>query len=589
MCGILVTRGVAGAFCHGQLASLRRRGPDAIGFWANHDVNLGHTRLSIIGLDDRGTQPLENDRHVIVFNGEIYNFSEIRDDLVSRGVHVKSTTDTEVLLHAWTHWGPEILKRTTGFWAFAVYDKQDRSLTLVRDQLGIKPLYYWHNGSKTIVSSLLRSVLEAADEAPELDYTALSEYVRYQFTFGDKTFVKQIKKVLPGHLVRIYLDSGDLAAQCYEDILNPAGAGTETLSQSIIEETKQLIVDCCLESTISDTSFTTFCSGGTDSSLITAITRPDVAYHCNYSDPECNETFFAQEVVRHIHAEGGATRLMVVNARENFNIVDRVDSILEDFDELTIGSVIFPLDDLLDRVKERYKVILTGTGGDELFAGYVRYHLALGLCLQDSYRMLYEKLSAVTSPTVRFEMTHVKGGTSLYRFYEPGTKDTFHRAFEECRSAGGDLDAMLTFDRRYFLGGLLNIDDKMCGRHSLESRPSLLHQKLVRRVMQISPAALLATHELKHLLRFSAEQYLPESLIRRVDKMGFTTPIGDFINQSAHLIREQLSGSRFRHLYALKGVSFTAENKFSREIFGLLMLDVWLNKYGRRASNGGAI
>jgi asparagine synthase (glutamine-hydrolysing) len=562
------------------LASLRRRGPDAIGFWADPDIHMGHTRLAIIGLDERGTQPISNQRHVLSFNGEIYNFEAIRTKLIAAGIRPSTGTDTEVLLHSWTLWGPKVLTELTGFWAFAIYDKKDRTLTLVRDQLGIKPLYYWHTRERTIASSLLRTVVETAGERPELDYTALSEYVRYQFTFGDKTFFRPVKKVLPGHLVRIDLESGELTDECYEDILNPSDLARENLTPEIIEETKQLIVTACQDSTISDTSFTTFCSGGMDSSLITAITQPDVAYHCNYTDPECNETFFAKAVIDHVAKRGGHTRLMTVNAQEQFNIIERVADIVEDFDELTIGSVIFPLDDLLSRVKARYKVILTGTGGDELFSGYVRYQLAVGECYQDSYRMLFEKMSSVESVADRFEMTHSKGNTSLYKFYEPETANTFRQAFSECeREEAGPVHAMLTFDRRYFLSGLLNIDDKMCGRHSLESRPSLLHQDLVRHVVQIRPEALMSSKDLKHLLRFSANEYLPESVVRRTDKMGFTTPIGDFINRNAHLIREKVSDSRFRNLYNLKASGFQAENKFSRETFGLLMLDTWLNRY----------
>ena len=581
MCGILVVRN-GPVLSHRQLASLRKRGPDAIGYWTSPEISLSHTRLSIIGLDERGTQPLENERHVISFNGEIYNFQEIRASLLAANIRVRGATDTEVLLHAWTKWGPDILTRLTGFWAFAIYDKQERTLTLVRDQFGIKPLYYWHTPERTVVSSLLRTVAEIAGQVPELDYQALSEYVRYQFTFGDKTFFKPIKKVLPGHLVQINLATGELTARCYEDILNPATPGAATLTPETIRKTKELVVAGCRASTISDTSFTTFCSGGMDSSLITAITQPEVAYHCNYSDPECNETFFAKQVIEHIQAQGGATRLMTVNAQETFDIRERVADILEDFDELTIGSVIFPLDDLLSRVKTRYKVILTGTGGDELFAGYVRYQLAMGQCFQDSYRMLFEKMAPAQGVSARFEMKHSKGNTSLYKFYDPQAETTFRESFEACRSKGtGDLHAMLTFDRRYFLAGLLNIDDKMCGRHSLESRPSLLHQDLVRHVLGIQADALLGNKDLKHLLRFSAADHLPESVIRRTDKMGFTTPIGDFVNRNAHLIREQVMDSHFRDYYDLKTSGFHAENKFSRETFGLLMLDTWLNRYAR--------
>ena len=574
MCGILATRGLARPFHHGLVRSLKNRGPDALGFWMDREISMAHTRLSIIGLDERGTQPVEDERHVLAYNGEIYNFVEIQQKLKAAGVNLSNSGDTEVLLHAWTHWGPDILTELSGFWAFVIYDKRSHTLTLVRDQLGIKPLYYWHTPEKTCVSSLMRTILETVGESPDLDYEAMSEYVQYQFTFGDKTFVRQIKKVLPGHLVEIQLSNGDLTDRCYEDILTPEHHSSVRMSPELVRKTEELILQCCQESTISDTSFTTFCSGGMDSSLITAITKPEVAYHCNFSDPDCNETFFAKEAIAR-----SETRLMVINAQESFDIIHRVQDLLEDFDELTIGSVIFPLDDLLAQVKRRYKVILTGTGGDELFAGYVRYQLALGNCFQDSYRALYERMQRVEDVSSRFEMTHRKGNTALYEFYNPVVENTFRERFDSCRNGGGDLYAMLTFDRRYFLSGLLNIDDKMCGRHSLESRPSFLHQKLVRHVLSISPEALSTNNELKSLLRRAAAAHLPESILRRQDKMGFTTPIGTFVNKSAHVIREQIVNSRFRSLYNLRGSHFTAETKFSREVFGLLMLDLWLNRY----------
>jgi asparagine synthetase B (glutamine-hydrolysing) len=156
---------------------------------------------------------------------------------------------------------------------------------------------------------------------------------------------------------------------------------------------------------------------------------------------------------------------------------------------------------------------------------------------------------------------------------------TFAAAFDECRTDGDDLGAMLRFDRRYFLQGLLNIDDKMCGRHSLESRPSFLHQRFVRHLQAVPPAAFLPDQDLKPLLRRIADGVLPRTIIHRTDKMGFTTPIGSFVNRSSHLIREQLVNSKFRECYDLKKMNLTAENKFSREVFGLLMLDLWLNEY----------
>jgi asparagine synthase (glutamine-hydrolysing) len=575
MCGILVTARLDQPFHHRLLRTLKKRGPDEIGFWMDRDVNIAHARLSIIGLDDRGTEPLENERFVLAYNGEMYNFLDIADRLRGEGEEVRASNDAEVLLHAWTKWGPACLRMFTGFWAFVIYDKQRRVLTLVRDQLGVKPMYYWHDEHGACASSMIKTVLDVKPGPRELDYEALSEYVRYQFTFGDKTFIKQIKKVQPGHLVELDLDSGEKRITCYEDIFAPPDGERRKITPDWINETRELLKRCAQESTVSDTPFTTFCSGGIDSSLVTRIVKPEVAYHCNFSDDQCNETFFAKQVV-----EGTPIRLLVVNAREEFDLVERCADLIADFDEPTIGSVILPLDDILGQVKRRYKVILTGTGGDELFAGYVRYQLALGECYQDSYKALYAKMMTLEGVAPRFELSHSKGDTALYRFYDGKAEQTFAESFEACRADGDDLAAMLRFDRRYFLAGLLNIDDKMGGRHSVESRPTLLHQDLVRHVQRVHARELLPTNgDLKPALRAIAADIVPRSVIHRTDKMGFTTPIGTFVNQSAHRIREQISNSPFRELYDLKRMNFTAETKFSREVFGLLMLDLWLNHY----------
>ena len=575
MCGILAIGGHDQPFHNGLLKSLRKRGPDSIGFWANSRTQLAHSRLAILGLDERGEQPQENASHVIAYNGEIYNFHEIRKRIEARGVRIRGGSDTEVLLQAWTLWGRAILKDFNGFWAFAIYEKAANRLFLVRDQLGIKPLYYWKDGPKVVASSMIRTILETVPESPELDYEALSEYVRYQFSFGDKTFVKQIRKVPPGHVVEIDLGTGELASKPYEDILSPPDRSRFSIDRQRIAQARELLIECCGESTISDTTFTAFCSGGIDSSLITRITEPGAAYHCCYSDPECNETFYARAAVANTR-----THLVVVAASEEFDLVDKLRGLIEDFDELTIGSVILPLDDLLAQVKrQNHKVILTGTGGDELFAGYVRYQLALGSCFQDSYRMLFDRMRGVEGAAARFEMTHRKGNTALYRFYDPKVERTFLEAFESCKGGNTDLEGMLAFDQRYFLGGLLNIDDKLCGRHSLESRPSLLHQRFVRHILQLDAKDMIQNGVLKGIGRELASGIVPAAITRRTDKMGFTTPIGSFVNRGSHRIREQILTSKFRHLYRLSGMNFTAETKFSREVFGLLLLDLWLNRY----------
>ncbi len=573
MCGILITTSSQDSFSHQSLKRLTKRGPDGIGFWVNPDIQMGHTRLAIIGLDERGVEPMENERYVLTFNGEIYNFLQFKPRLASKGYPVAGANDAEILLYAWTEWGIDILKEFTGFWAFIIYDKLERTITLVRDQMGVKPLYYWKGKDGFAAASMMSTVLDAIPQKPSLNFQALSEYARYQFTFSDHTFLNDIYKVKPGHVVTYHIGSRKLTSFEYEDISRRTIDKPQKITKRWIDKTREQMREWVLESTISDTSFTTFCSGGLDSSLITRLTQPELAYHSNYSDPDCNETLWARRAV-----EDTDIRLFVVNAQEDFSLVDRLDDILDDFDELSIGSVILPLDDLLAQVKRRYKVILTGTGGDELFAGYTRYHLAMGQCNQESYRRMFKRMEPLHSLEERFEFTHVKGEIDLYRFYNSGAQDAFFDEFRKCKQGSSDLEAMLRFDRKFFLAGLLNIDDKLCGRHSLEGRPSFLNQKFIRHIVNLDQEQLLPGKDLKPVVRSLASGYLPESIIQREDKMGFTTPIGDFVNNSAHLIREHILNSKYLDFYNLENMNFTAETKFSREAFGLLTLDLWLNK-----------
>lgn len=574
MCGILVLSGTGSPFTHRQLASLRARGPDAIGFWSDNGVNVAQTRLAVVGVGDRGVGPFENERHVLSFNGEIYNFHQLRDRLRHAGVDLGGANDGEVLLHAWTHWGRAILTQLEGFWAFSVFEKESRTLTLVRDQLGVKPLYYTVGNGLVAAASMIRTLVEVLPKASDLDYEALSEYAAYQFTFGDKTFLSSIRKVLPGHIVDINIATGHVTDAVYEDIFATPDKMVNP-GQDWIRSTRDLLQNCVLRSTLSDAALTTLCSGGIDSSLITRIVEPELAYHCNFSDPDCNETFFARQAV-----EGIGTRLFVVNASESFDLVTKLRGIVEDFDELTVGSVVLPLEDLLSQVTRRFKVVLLGTGGDELFGGYIRYQLAMGECLQDSYRGAFESMAKVKTVADRFHLTHRKGNTQHFRFFDRGVEDTFGKAFEACAVGIDDLGAMLAFDRRYFLPALLNIDDKMAGRHSLEGRPSFLHQEFVRHVNKAAPSGLVKSgQELKWALRSVASPLLPRSITERHDKMGFTTPIGDFVRASAPEIREQLWNSPFAELYDLTKVNPRGESKFGRDTFGLLMMDLWLNRY----------
>jgi asparagine synthase (glutamine-hydrolysing) len=563
VCGILVTVGGSKAFSHRVLSPLRRRGPDGIGFWTDGRVSLAQTRLSILGLDERSQPPLENDTHVIVFNGEIYNFLEIARTVTSR----PAPSDTRVLLDAWSALGPKVLPRLEGFWAFAVYEKATGKLTLCRDQFGVKPLYYSAYPGGFVASSTIEPILKSLPERPSLDFATMSEWARYQFTLSDTTFHRGIRRLMPGHLLEVHTRRENTwTPVSYENIWEIRG--DRKADEEWVTDARNVLIRCVEDAATSDTPVTSTCSGGLDSSLVTRILGPEVAYHGNFSDPEVNETQWAKLAV-----EDTDTRLMVVNCREKFDLVERLDSLVEDFDAIAIGSVILPLDDLFGQVTRRFKVCLLGTGGDELFGGYNRYEMALGKCSQESYQSAFSKLTG--DPWEKFEQLHAKGNTDLFRFYRGDTEVREAFLAQLKASDFSPHSAFLTFDRRFFLSGLLNIDDKMAGRFGLEGRPALLHQRFVRKVMELDPSELQG----KAVLRTIARGILPDNVIDRTDKMGFTVPVGTMINENASRIRETLSGSRFRDLFNLRRARYVAKSKWDREVFGLALLDAWLRRY----------
>ena len=596
MCGFVVRTGFDSPWSDEYVEALRSRGPDASGFWRDDAIEIGHSLLSNMGDPGEGIQPKANERYVLSLNGLVTNHAELACQLRKKNgtgpVNKPAKNDATTLLDLWSDRGEAVLPDLAGFWAFVVYDRAARTLTLVRDQFGAKPLYYWSDGRRFCAASTIKTLLCVIGFVPELNFQVLAEYARYQLSFDENTFFHGIRRVLPGHLIRFKLSNGDINDHCWEDIFAPAeplasqrdgvnsGDTRSDMPDALwIEEARELLETGVRQYTLGRRPWTVLTSGGIDSTIVTRITQPTEAFHSHFNHPACNELSFARAAIK-----GTSSRLVEVQASEEFDLVERLDSIIEDFDDPVVGSVILPLDELLTRVARNHQVVLTGTGGDELFGGYARYALAQGRAVQTSYGDLERRMATQTRLADRFEMTHHKGECSWYRFDTRPARRSFDAAFETCYSPGlggadAELDAMLRFDRRHFLPGLLNIDDRISGRHGVESRPAMLNQHFVRKVNRVPIQAIFHDGPVKGLLRHVGAPYLPSHIDQRTDKMGFTTPIGDFVQQSADSISQQLKESPFRHLYSLPEGPLPAHKLYSREAFGLLMMDLWLNRY----------
>lgn len=528
MCGFLVTLGYDGPNDHHKLGALKRRGPDDLGFWSEGPCRMVQTRLSVVDPEGRSLGPLVNDEWAIVFNGEIYNYTE----LAKRPTH----GDALALLDLWTESKGDVrcLDRARGFWAFVAYHRKRKKLVAVRDPIGIRPLYKVERKGFIAYASTLGTLRDVLPGPWELDYEGLSSYVRYQICTGETTFLRDIKRVVP----------------CGE--ANWRAASPHSSPQALAEAIESTVHEALTES---DHAVATTCSGGLDSSLVTAIAKPELAFHGNYAEDGCNETPWAKLVP-------GPHRLFVKNLEEHPKLCDRVTSLVEDFSDPAVGSVILPLDELFATIATRSRVVLSGTGGDELFGGYPRYLLADGLDPGDEAYEPRKEPKGVE----RCRALLTKGDPSLFTFFEEPKIELPH-----------DGATLLAWDRKHFLPALCLLEDAIAGRHGIEVRPPLLSPPVVRLAAGFSAKEILRRPR-KRLLRKVASKYLPDAIVNRTDKMGFTVPVGRFVRENWHAIREQLAFSKHRHLYRLDRLRHPVRH-WSREVWGVLLLDAWLTRY----------
>ncbi|MCJ7471482.1 MAG: asparagine synthase (glutamine-hydrolyzing) [Actinobacteria bacterium] len=358
--------------------SLRHRGPDDSGVWMNPDrkIALGHSRLSIIDLSKAGSQPMSDDSGKIhlIYNGEVYNFMEIRKDLEKKGYRFKSNTDTEVVLYAYKEWGTACLDRFNGMFAFGIYDDRKKQIFIARDRVGKKPLYYAQYKGKFVFSSELKSILCDPEFPHEMDYRALNFYLTFGYISFDFTIFKYARKLPPAHMMVYDINSSRTSISPYWHV--PESDGKKYREEELLEELEYLLRDAVRLRMVSDVPLGAFLSGGLDSSLIVAmmsgIAGKNVkTYSIGFKDKKYNELPYAKIVADYFgtdHTE------FIVNP-EKFNIIDEL---IGHFDEPFADSSLIPTYYVSKMTRNYVEVALSGDGGDELFGGYSTYIATLG-------------------------------------------------------------------------------------------------------------------------------------------------------------------------------------------------------------------
>ena len=594
---------------------LAHRGPDADGFYFGGTVGLGHRRLSIIDLST-GDQPLANEDGTIwvVFNGEIYNFSEIRLELERYGHRFRTHTDTEVIVHAYEQWGDAAVERFRGMFAFALWDEPRRRLLLVRDRIGVKPLHYFVNSDGISFGSEIKSLLEDPDVPREWNPEALDAYLTLCYVPAPRTIYRDIWKLPPGHL--LVAENGRATIRQYWD-LNFTGDGDPTRENEYLNRLGELVDEAVDLRLLADVPLGAFLSGGIDSSLVVAsmVQRSDarvVTTSVGFDERAFNELEGAREIARHFGTD----------AHEHIvapDVVDLLPKLAWHLDEPFSDSSAVPTYYVSKTAREHVTVALSGDGGDELWAGYARHRverseLTARALLGERGGRLAGRLAGRIPMSVKgvrslrhlampadeaYAQKHAYGlfdswiRASLYSGdFARTVRDAdplvdFRRAYRACTSPDL-LDRALYVDvKTYLVDDIMTKVDKMSMAVSLESREPLLDHKLLEFAASVPSSLKFRNGSGKYLLRRLLERRVPKSMFDR-PKHGFEAPIGQWLRGPlAPMVHELLTDGRLRErgIFDSRVVArLWREHRggaadHRHRLWSLVMLELWFRQF----------
>jgi asparagine synthase (glutamine-hydrolysing) len=557
---------------------LMHRGPDDQGLWCDNEVGigLGQRRLSIMDLSPHGHQPMvsASGRYVVSYNGEIYNFSELRVELeeASKAPAWRGHSDTEVLLACVEAWGVEgALKRTVGMFAISLWDRETRALSLARDRLGEKPLYYGEVAGRLLFGSELKALQAVAGDALQIDRDALAEFMRFSYIPAPLTIYRGVRKLLPGHWLQLCCPAD--ATNVPQPFWHLVAADAEPLrtqmaaadDQTLIDAVEQRLSEAIRLQMISDVPLGAFLSGGVDSSTVVALMQAQSrqrvrTYTIGFDQPGFNEAPFALEVARHLGTEHTE---LYVTARDAEELIPTLPLI---YDEPFADSSQIPTTLVSHLTRKHVTVSLSGDGGDELFAGYPRYGLTAGLwqqvnrwplglrrCVAAGLRapsaQAWDRVLSVL-PASRHQRIN---GRRMHRLaqllvtrslgemylrlmsqWQPeeslvrgtSSQDFTIQHWDESRPA---IEAMRRWDvAQYLPDDLLVKVDRASMNASLEARAPLLDHRVVELAFALPQRVLVRDGTGKWVLRQVLFRHVPPALIER-PKTGFAVPLGSWL------------------------------------------------------------
>lgn len=591
---------------------MSHRGPDDQGTMVNDVVALGMRRLSIIDLSG-GHQPMSSGNNTLVFNGEIYNYRELRQHLQDRGYHFQTKSDTESILHSYEEYGDNCVDHLRGMFAFALWDASKRKLFIARDRVGEKPLYYTITKNGTFVfGSELKCLLEHRDVEREIDPESVDAYLTFGYVPDPLSIFKGIRKLPPGY--SLTLIDGKLTTKQYWDF--PYEQSEERSEADYVEELRQRLQESVRMRLVSDVPLGAFLSGGVDSSTIVALmaremSEPVKTFSIGFAEDSYDELKYARLVAQRF----GTDHHELIVTPDVCNIVDEL---IRHFDEPFADQSSIPTYYVSKLAREHVTVVLSGDGGDELFAGYTRYAIDLKrqgferlprFLRQNVMKSLSEHLphgargrnylyNVALDPIDRY-IDNISVFTKLNRgsLYSEDFLESLagqqsavamYRELASQVTTGDPLERLLYLDSKTYLpGDILTKVDRMSMAVSLEARVPLLDHQLIEFVARMPASLKMRGDESKYIFKRAVADLVPKEILTR-SKQGFGVPIGAWINdqlreRTHETLRDRVTRERgyFRPEYidVLLAEHERGRRDHSAALWTVLMFELWCRAF----------
>ena len=598
-----------------MMKSIEHRGPDSEGSFFGGEITLGFRRLSIIDLED-GQQPMESaDGNLhMVFNGEIYDYQELREELEAAGITFRTHSDTEVLVNTIQQYGEKALDKLRGMFGFAVWNEKEQTLMLARDFFGIKPVYYAQMGEHFVFASEIKSILAFPGYKREVNHLALEQYLSFQYSPLEETFFKGIYKLMPGHML-IYKDGKYKIKTYFQPRLTPgvsAGKRHEKKQdmQSLQKQLANVLEDSVKHHMLSDVEVGAFLSGGVDSGYLAAVSGADQVFTVGfYEGSRYNEISKAAEVAK----KAGLKHHVKIISKQEF--WDSLPDVMYHMDEPLGDASAIALYFLSEEAAKHVKVVLSGEGADELFGGYNIYREPESLkavsWIPFGIRRAIGKM-AVKLPDIKGRDFLIRAGMKveerfignayIYREKEkaqilkngitgPSAQEFLHPFYEkiEGRCSLRDMEKMQSVDLNYWLpGDILQKADKMSMAHSLEVRVPFLDKDVFDLAAGIPKEAKIAEGTTKYIFRKAVSGHIPEETDSR-KKLGFPIPIRVWLKQDDwyQMVMEMFTSCEAKQFFHTEKLAeLLKEHKAgkkdnSRKIWTVLAFLIWYKQFFR--------